>query len=42
MTFVHTEYWRTHLAAMNCALAIARTSDWLPPPVGPDWGPKAL
>jgi len=20
--------WRTHLAAMNCALAIARTSKW--------------
>lgn len=22
----HWEYWQTHLSAMNCALAIARTS----------------
>ena len=34
--------WRTHLAAMNCALALARTSDWRLPPHREDWSPKAL
>jgi len=39
-TGVHFETWRTHLSAMNCALAIARTSpnNWpLPDPMDGSW-----
>ena len=28
----HVEHWRTHTAAMNCALVIARTSTCKEPP----------
>lgn len=34
--------WTTHEAALNCALAIARTSDWRLPPRGEDFSPMAL
>jgi len=41
---LYTEAWVTHASAMNCALAIAKTSNWRPPVQdgAVDWSPKCL